>query len=408
MAFRKINNEWCLTNGQGQKITTLASLVKDLPTPFYLYDLDDISERLSWFRSSAPSGLHLHYAMKANSHPAILRRIQSHGVGVDVVSIGEMERALDCRFQPAQVVFSGVGKSHDEIRKALSARVGQINVESEPEVRRIAQVAAELRCVAPIAIRLNPDVEATTHPYIRTGFRENKFGVDEADLPFLLQFIESQKATLKLQGLSLHIGSQIRDLKSFREAFGKTQRIYYELKKRFDLRTFDMGGGLGIDYAQDGSADQAIVSDYLAAVRDIWKGDPETQLLLEPGRILVARCGLLVTRVEYIKKTPYKNFAIVDTGMHQLMRPALYQAYHRIENIAETKSGTPTVYDIVGPICESSDTLGHDRSLNTLTEGETLLILDTGAYGAVMSSNYNLHPPAKEYVIQAGQINEGR
>jgi diaminopimelate decarboxylase len=403
MAYKKIASGWAVT--QGSQTLPLAPMFQGLPTPFYVYDLDDVAQRIDWFRSAMGSRLHLHYAVKANSHPAILRLMKARGLGADVVSIGEMERALECGYAAKDVVFSGVGKSTHEIRRALQLQVGQINIESEPEARRIAAVAKELGQVAPIAIRLNPDVEATTHPYIRTGFRENKFGVDEADLPPLLKFIDSQPTTLRLQGLSLHIGSQIRDLTSFREAFTKTQRVFRNLHQRFALKTFDIGGGLGIDYSQDGSDDERLVREYLQMVNDLWQGETQVQLLSEPGRILVARCGLLVTQVEYVKRTPYKRFAIVNTGMHHLMRPALYQAVHRIEKLGET-SGAATLYDVVGPICESSDTLGFDRTLAALSEGETLLIFDTGAYGAVMSSNYNLHPPAKEYVIQAGSLKE--
>jgi diaminopimelate decarboxylase len=345
----------------------------------------------------------LHYALKANTNATLVKVLHAAGAGVDVVSLGELEHALHLGFAPEKIVFSGVGKSAQELHRAVEVDIAQINIESLPELLRLLRICQAEHKTARVAVRLNPDVEAKTHPYIQTGFRDNKFGVDEATLPELLDVIANHPAHLSLQGLTLHIGSQIRDLQAFREAFKKTKFLWLALKKRFaNLCTLDIGGGLGIDYTAAASdADARALKAYLQLVGEELGDLPEdVRLLAEPGRILVARCGLLICQVEYIKQTAFKNFAIVNTGMHHLLRPALYQAHHRIERVSGG-AGAPVVYDVVGPICESSDTLGRARPLARLAEGDKLAVFDAGAYGAVMACQYNLHDKPREYVIVA-------
>ncbi len=394
MAYLKKDDQWVCAGRDG-KTTPLIDVVQNKKTPFYLYDLDDISYRVGLFKSS----LQLHYAMKANCHPKVLDRIQSLGLGVDVVSGGELELALKHNFSPAYIVFSGVGKTVEEIEFALKTQILQINVESLAELKRIAQIAQRINVKAQIALRLNPDVEAKTHPYIQTGFRENKFGIDESSMTEVIEFIRHHKKNLKLMGLTLHIGSQILDLSSFRDAFLKTKKIFLDLRSEFDLSTFDIGGGLGILYGKEGQSDEKGISDYLEIVNACLSDLKGVRILSEPGRILVARCGLLVCQVEYIKQTPYKQFAIVNTGMHHLLRPALYQAEHRIEKLI-SKNLPPQTYDVVGPICESADSIAKALKIETLSENDFVLIFDAGAYGEVMASNYNLKGPVQSMVIE--------
>lgn len=404
MAYTKVSDQWVWKGQNGQEARIL-DVVGSQPTPFYLYDLDDIADRVEKFRTFSTLPIHLHYAMKANCNNAILKVIRDLGLGLDVVSGGEMARAMELGFKPADIVFSGVGKTEKEITTAITNSISQINVESLSELKRILKIAKSMGKTAAVAFRLNPDVEAVTHPYIQTGFRENKFGVDEALLPEFLDVVRASAGVLQLKGLTLHIGSQIRDLESFKAAFLKAKKVFHNISKEFPLSTFDIGGGLGVDYTREGTADFGPLKDYLAVVAETLGDLKNVKILAEPGRILVARSGILVTRVEYIKETPFKKFAIVDTGMHQLMRPALYQAFHRIEKL-KPSGDTSAVYDIVGPICESTDVLAKSRSLERLDEGDRLLIFDAGAYGAVMANNYNLHDDAKEFVIVDGKLKE--
>ena len=402
MAYTKDQDRWLWRGRKGQS-ASLADLIASRPTPFYLYDLDDVAGRVQKFQELGKVPLKLHYAMKANFHPEILKTVRDLGVGLDVVSGGELERGISLGFKPADIVFSGVAKSEKEIARAIDLKIAQLNVESLSELKRIARIAKEKGQAAAVAFRLNPDVEAVTHPYIQTGFRENKFGVDEALLPEFLDVVRANRNYLHLRGLTLHIGSQIRDLASFKAAFLKDKKLFHNISNEFPLTTFDIGGGLGIDYTREGDADFGPLKDYLDVVAETLGDLKGVELLAEPGRILVARAGLLVTQVEYIKETPYKKFAIVDTGMHHLLRPSLYQAFHRIEKL-KSSADTQAVYDIVGPICESTDVLAKSRSLERLDEGDRLLIFDAGAYGAVMSSDYNLHGDIQELVLRDGKV----
>lgn len=377
----------------------LALFAERYPTPFYLYDLQGLEARVTQLKQAFATRTSIHYAMKANSNPRILRLLATKGLGVDTVSGGEINRALECGMSPDQIIFSGVGKSESELKLALASNIKQTNVESPSELKRIGRLAKELQCKAPVAFRLNPDVNANTHPYITTGFRDNKFGMEFDFLPELERILRNFPEQLELVGVTLHIGSQLLELSALKEAISKTKSVWnYLIGQGHSLRTFDVGGGLGIAYRDQDAP--PLIQDYAQMIYQEL-GDIECQILLEPGRWLVGPFGYLVTKVEYIKSTSEKNFAIVDTGMHHLMRPSLYQAFHEIKPIATNKKGSNRIYDIVGPICESSDTLGKARLLPELEEGEKLVIMNVGAYGYVMASHYNLHELPKEYFIES-------
>ncbi len=378
-------------------------LVQGREYPFYVYDLDGIADRVESFKKSLGPQVHIFFAMKSNNNKAILHLMARLKIGADVVSGGEMKHAMACGISASQIVFSGVAKSKLEIKEALKAGVKQMNIESESELRRIVEVAKEMGVKAPVAFRLNPDVEASTHPYIRTGFRENKFGSDEMSILSWSSFLRENLEHLNVMGLSLHIGSQIRSLEPFKESMRKLKTAASRLEQELgiQLKTLDIGGGLGIDY-HSSSSEQDFLSEYGKLVQSEFSG-MSVEVLVEPGRILVARYGALLGRVEYIKTTDWKSFAILNTGMNHLMRPSLYQAYHRIQKIKS--SGAPEkVYDVVGPICESSDTLGFERKIEQLNELDWVAILDTGAYGRSMSNEYNLHPLPEEVVVSRGKV----
>lgn len=377
-----------------------------LPTPFYLYDVDALSNRVQRFKTLLPNHAKMFFAMKSNHNPAILKLFLSQGMGLDVVSGGEFRHALEQGFTPDKIVFSGVGKTVKELSFAIEKNVAQINVESLGELERISELAQHLNKDVNIAFRMNPDVLVDTHPYIRTGFRENKFGIDFSEVDELLEVIRQNKK-LKLRGLALHIGSQIREIDPFQAAIEKTMVLWNRIKSLgYPLEVLDVGGGVGINYqSSTREADEAVFAKYAQMLKSA-VGDKVSEIWLEPGRILVASFGYLVTEVQYVKKTPYKKFVIVDTGMHHLLRPALYEAFHRILEQTKSNAGR-TICDVVGPICESSDVLGHERLLpNDLKSGDRLTIYDTGAYGYVMSNDYNLHEKPVEYIWSKGKILE--
>jgi len=391
----------------------LLRLTAPLKTPFYLYDLDGLRGRIEKFTAELPAGSRCHFAMKANNNLHVLNVVRECGLGADVVSAGEMRLAIDqAGFSPRDVIFSGVGKTAEEIQFALKCDIEQINVESLGELKRIAKIAAEQKKKARIALRMNPDVDVDTHPYIRTGFRDNKFGLDFGAVPEILRILKTSTAHVELQGLTLHIGSQIRDVEPFALAIRKTLDLYHELTASgFALKTFDVGGGLGIDYlSKDLAGDENTITSYGRILCEIFEPELKSKavecLYLEPGRILVARFGFLVCEVQYVKRTPYKNFAIVDSGMHHLIRPALYEAHHRIKLLRESKAPTE-VFDVVGPICESADILGLERVLpSDVDSGDRLVIYDAGAYGSVMASDYNLRERPADYAVERGALRE--
>jgi len=369
--------------------------------PCYVYNLSEIQKRFQLLQNSIydPERLKIHYASKANGNPQILGALKALGAGVDVVSGGEVRLALEAGFEPSDVIFSGVAKSKNEIRLALEQRIFQINVESPQELQRIGEIAREMGVKAPVAFRMNPEVNPVTHPYITTGMSENKFGMTKDFLPDLLQILKAEPA-LELQGLTMHIGSQILQLEVFEEAITKLHGLYQDLKKQgHPLKTLDIGGGVGIQYGSASNDDDLqSIANYSEIVKKTL-ADFEDKLLIEPGRILVGRSGVLICQVEYIKESVHKNFAIVNSGMHHLLRPALYQATHRILPTKERSEGSQKMYDVVGPICESSDFLGHDRLFRDLKQGDGLVICDAGAYGFSMASNYNAHDLPVEIVF---------
>ena len=358
--------------------------------------MDGIKKRFEILQKSFQKKVSIHYAMKANFNVHILSALAEAGACVDVVSVGEMKAALMAGFRSEQIIFSGVGKTQHEISFAIQNQIRQINVESPSELRRIVQVSESLKQSVEVCFRMNPDVNPETHPYITTGFRENKFGMDESFLPELEDILKTA-THVKLVGLTIHIGSQIMDLKVLHEAIVKTKPLFQSLRERgFPLSRFDVGGGLGIDYQnQDLLMEHKMMQDYAHLIEsELASLDCEIQC--EPGRWLVGHFGILVAQVQYIKKTQYKNFVILDTGMNHLMRPSLYKAYHKLWPVQQ-RSGEEKSYDVVGPICESSDFIGMDRKLTPLEEGDFLVISDAGAYGYAMASQYNLHEMPEEF-----------
>ncbi len=371
----------------------------------YVYDLKNVELRFQKLQNSLGGieNLRTHYAVKANSNKEILKKIKDLGLGLDVVSGGEMERAFDCGFLAEDIIFSGVGKSVGEISLSMDRKIRQINVESPQELERIGRLAQSKNKKINVAFRMNPAVNPITHPYITTGMSENKFGMESAFIPELTGILEKYRKHLCLRGLSMHIGSQLLDLSVIREATEKLFFIYQELQRLgFKMGSLDIGGGVGIHYQDmDEKRDFKTMKSYGDALRSALK-DFQGEILIEPGRVLVARCGVLLCQVEYTKETSHKNFAILNTGMHHFMRPALYQAEHRILPLRKDESLPKKVYDLVGPVCESSDFLAKTQSLQSLFQGDFLAICDTGAYGYSMASNYNGYPLPKEFILSAG------
>lgn len=379
----------------------LSSLVREGDEPTYVYSREGLKNRVALFRQELSQNLKqnfkIHYAMKANEHLEILKILHGENLGVDIVSGGELKRALEAGFQGEDIIFSGVAKSKAEIQQCLQTRIRQFNVESLPELRRIGEIASGRGEKADVVLRVNPDVDAQTHPYISTGFKENKFGIEMEQIPEALQIIQSQK-NLNLIGISSHIGSQMMEFSGFREALQKQRKLFLNLKaQNFSLLRFDVGGGLGMDYSKSAETDLVWLKGYTQVLKEELEG-LEAQIQFEPGRFLVARSGVLLTEIQYIKKNREKNFILCNSGMHHLIRPALYEAEHRILPLKKI-SGEKLTADVVGPVCESSDFLGKDRQFEGLKQGDWLCVADAGAYGASMASDYNLFPRPREFLI---------
>jgi len=367
----------------------LDTLAERFGTPLYVYSRQALESAYQAYAEAFAETPHLIcYAVKANSSLAILNLFARLGAGFDIVSGGELARVLAADGDPAKVVFSGVGKTADEMRAALKAGILCFNVESASELHRLDRVAGELGQVAPVSFRVNPDVDAKTHPYISTGLKENKFGVPIADAPALYHLAASLP-NLKITGIDCHIGSQLIDLSPLADAADRVLALVDALAAEgIMLHHIDLGGGVGIRYRDETPPDLAAYGRVL--------------VLLEPGRSLVGNAGLLLTRVEYLKPGEDKNFAIVDAAMNDLMRPALYEAYH--ETVVVNERNTPSqCYDIVGPICETGDFLGFARDL-AIEEGDLLALLSAGAYGMSMASNYNSRPRAAEILVDKNEI----
>ena len=378
----------------------LSELTQKHGTPFYLYDLDFFRARLSFFSQSVPPGSWVAFALKANTYPGFLNQVKELGAGVDVVSGGELAWALQHGVDAKKIVFSGVGKSEKEIHQALDANIGLINVESWGELKKIARIAEEKKISASIGLRLNPDLDVKTHPYISTGLKENKFGIPVEEFEMYVDFLK-QHPRLHLKSLSHHLGSQMMDLSPIKESFDLFLRLFQEAKKHFiHLEYLDVGGGLGIEYeTQNLEREEKNFSQYLSYLQTLHTAG--AKLIFEPGRFLVGHAGVLIAQVMYIKKNKERNFLILDTGSHHLVRPMLYGSYHHILPLKWPKHSETEIYDVVGPLCESSDFLAKQRSLPKLEEGDFVAILDVCAYGAVMASQYNLREKPAEFDLQS-------
>jgi diaminopimelate decarboxylase len=375
-------------------------LAKKYGTPLYVYSADQIVERLRMFNDALAGRDHLVcYAVKANSSLAILKLLAEHGAGFDIVSGGELDRVLAAAPEAAsRVVFSGVGKTAAEIDHALNAGILEFNVESEAELELLAARAAKLKRKTRFALRVNPDVFAETHPYISTGLREHKFGIDIRRAAALYESVKGNK-WLEAHGISVHIGSQIRSADPFGSALERVHKLVRQLSRDgIELRSIDAGGGLGIDYHGGHFDPAARVRDYAAAINAALEGF-EGRLLLEPGRFLVAQAGALVTRVLNVKQNGRKTFVIADAAMNDLIRPALYQAHHEIVPVTP-RTGRARTVDIVGPVCESGDFFARDRKLAPVEAGDLLTLLDAGAYGMAQASNYNTRLRPAEVLVE--------
>lgn len=377
----------------------LETLAERFGTPLYVYSRQALEDAYRTYAAAFSALPHLIcYAVKANSSLAILNLFARLGAGFDIVSGGELARVLAAGGDPGKVVFSGVGKTADEMRAALEAGILCFNVESASELRRLNHVAGQLGKTAPVSFRVNPDVDPGTHPYISTGLKQNKFGVPIADAPALYRQA-ANLPNLRITGIDCHIGSQLTDLTPLADAADRVLALVDALASEgIRLQHIDLGGGIGIRYQDETPPDIAAYGRTLAAR---FSGRSE-KLLLEPGRSLVGNAGVLLTRVEYLKPGEDKNFAIVDAGMNDLMRPSLYEAYHEIAPVLQRETPAKR-YDVVGPICETGDFLGFARDL-AIEEGDLLALLSAGAYGMSMASNYNSRPRAAEVLIDRNEI----
>ena len=375
-------------------------LAEEFGTPLYIYSRATLERH--WHAFDSALGKHPHlicYAVKANSNIGILNVMAKLGSGFDIVSQGELERVLAAGGEASKVVFSGVAKSRAEIMRALEVGIRCFNVESVAELHHINQIAGEMEKIAPISLRVNPDVDAHTHPYISTGLKENKFGVsvDEAREVYKLA------ATLphvKITGMDCHIGSQLTELQPFLDATDRLIRLMEQLKEdSITLKHLDLGGGLGVTYTDETPPHP---SDYATALLNKLKNYEDLEIILEPGRAIAANAGILLAKVQYLKSNESRNFAITDTGMNDMIRPALYEAYMNIIEIDRSLERKKAIYDVVGPVCETSDFLGKQREL-AIAEGDYIAQRSAGAYGASMSSNYNSRPRTAEVLVDGNK-----
>ena len=373
-------------------------LAEQFGTPLYIYSKATLERH--WHAFDNAFGEHPHlvcFAVKSNPNIAILNVMAKLGSGFDIVSQGELERVLAAGGDAAKVVFSGVAKSHQDIARALDVNIRCFNVESEAELLRINQIAGEMGKIAPISLRVNPDVDAHTHPYISTGLKENKFGVSVEQAREVYK-LAATLPNIKIVGMDCHIGSQLTELKPFLDAVDRLIVLMEQLKQDgIHLKHLDLGGGLGVTYTDETPPHP---TDYAKALWEKLSAFSELEIIVEPGRAITANAGILVTKVEYLKSNESRNFAIVDAGMNDMIRPALYQAYMNILEIDRTLAREEKMYDVVGPICETSDFLGKQRKL-AIAEGDYLAQRSAGAYGASMSSNYNSRPRTAEIMVDS-------
>lgn len=378
----------------------IADIIKAHGTPAYIYSRATLERH--WHAFDNAFGEHPHlicFAVKSNSNIALLNVMAKLGSGFDIVSQGELERVLAAGGDASKVVFSGVAKSHSEIARALEVGVRCFNVESIPELHRINEVAGKMGKVAPISLRVNPDVDAKTHPYISTGLKENKFGVSVQQAREVYRLAKSLP-NVKITGMDCHIGSQLTELQPFLDATDRLIVLMEQLKEDgIELHHLDLGGGLGVPYHGEQPPHP---TEYAKALLEKLRAYPNLEIILEPGRAISANAGILVTKVEYLKSNEDRNFAIVDTGMNDMIRPALYEAYMEITEVDQSLNREASVYDVVGPICETSDFLGKARTLS-VAEGDYVAMRSAGAYGAAMSSTYNSRPQAVEILVDGAK-----
>jgi diaminopimelate decarboxylase len=378
----------------------LDRIARDFGTPTYVYSRATLDRHWRAFDQAFAARPHLVcYAVKANGNLGVLNVLARLESGFDIVSIGELERVLAAGGEARRVVFSGVGKRTDEMRRALALGIRCFNVESEAELERLNRVAGEVGRAAPVALRVNPDVDARTHPYIATGLKENKFGIDIADALAVYRRAAALP-NLDVVGIDCHIGSQLTALAPFLDALGRVLELVSRLAADgIVLHHLDIGGGLGVRYRDETPPEPA---EYAAAI-DARLGDCGLEILLEPGRAIVANAGVLLTRVEYLKPTAHRRFAIVDAAMNDLIRPALYDAYHEVVPVRRDGGSGEQVYDLVGPVCESGDFLAKERTL-ALAAGDLLALRTAGAYGFSMASNYNGRTRPAEVMVDEDRV----
>ncbi|MBX3163516.1 MAG: diaminopimelate decarboxylase [Bacteroidetes bacterium] len=362
---------------------------QSLETPFYYYNLDLLQKTIEAIKQANKKNYHIHYALKANANPKILNLIKEAGFGADCVSGNEVKRAVEIGFKSSDIVFAGVGKSDKEINFALDNSIFCFNVESIHELQVLNELAKNKNVKANIALRINPNVDAHTHKYITTGLEENKFGINPYEFEQVFEEIK-KSAHLNFIGLHFHIGSQIQDLSAFKNLCLRVNEINkHFIQQGFFPQHLNLGGGLGVNYTEPDTHAIVDFESYFNVFRDFLETQTEQHIHFELGRCIVAQCGSLISRVLYIKKGINTNFAILDAGMTELLRPALYQAFHKIENLSNP-NGKTEKYDVVGPICESSDCFGKALMLPEMQRGNLIAIRSAGAYGEVMSSRYNL------------------
>lgn len=376
----------------------LSAIAQQFGTPTYVYSRAHIEAQYRSYTDGLQGVEHLVcFAVKANSNIAVLNILARLGAGFDIVSVGELERVLAAGGLPERVVFSGVGKTREEMQRALEVGVYCFNVESVDELDRLQEVAAQMGVIAPVSLRVNPDVDAGTHPYISTGLKDNKFGIDIN----IAESVYQHAATLShiaIKGVDCHIGSQLTTLAPFLDALDRVLALVDRLAEHgISIRHLDLGGGLGVRYQDE---QPPCAGEYMAAVRERVAGR-DLALVFEPGRYIVANAGVLLTKVEYLKHTEHKDFAIVDAAMNDMLRPALYQAWMDVQAV-QPRVGATRCYDVVGPVCETGDFLAKERDLH-LAEGDLLALCSSGAYGFVMSSNYNSRGRAAEVVVDGEQ-----
>ncbi|OOZ36094.1 diaminopimelate decarboxylase [Solemya velesiana gill symbiont] len=378
----------------------LDKIAETYGTPCYAYSRATLERHWHAFDNAFEGHPHLVcFAVKANSNLAVLNLLARLGSGFDIVSVGELERVLAAGGDPGKVLFSGVGKRADEMRRALEVGIRCFNVESAAELERLDQVAGEMGVRAPVALRVNPDVDAKTHPYISTGLKENKFGVD-IDQALEVYRRAAELPNLEISGVDCHIGSQLTQVEPFLDALDRLMALVETLESEgIHIDHLDLGGGLGIRYTDEQPPEPA---EYAQAMADRL-GEVKYEIFIEPGRAIAGNAGVLLTRVEYLKHTEQKDFALIDAAMNDLLRPTLYQAHQEIIPVVNDNSGQMGTYDLVGPICETGDFLGKERKLS-LAEGDLLAVRSSGAYGFTMSSNYNTRPRVPEVMVDGDQV----